>query len=107
MVMYSFVPTCDLGLQFVQDLDTVGSARHLAWNSGRYASGACQGTTTMFHLTRDDIPFHYQLADAFTIATPIMLSMTPTDPNGYTCGPAGGQRRQRGGPVIDNAELLF
>jgi phospholipase C len=26
-----------------------------------------KGTTTMAHLVRADIPFHYALADAFTI----------------------------------------
>lgn len=31
--------------------------------------GAEQRHTTMAYLTRNDIPYHYALADAFTIAT--------------------------------------
>jgi phospholipase C len=100
----------NLGLQFVQDLDHSWPGTHLAWNSGRYDQWVpVKGTTTMFHLTRDDIPFHYQLADAFTICDAYHCSsMAPTDPNRYYMW-AGwvGNDGSGGGPVIDNAEAGY
>jgi len=60
----------------------------------------------MAHLTRSDIPFHYALADAFTICDAYHCSLLgPTDPNryhmwtGWVGNDGSGQ-----GPVIDNAE---
>jgi phospholipase C len=45
------------------------STGHLAWNHGRYDQWVTQkqDPLTMGYLTREDIPFHYALADAFTV----------------------------------------
>ena len=46
--------------------------------------------TTMAHLTRGDIPFHYALADAFTVCDAYHCCCSgPTTPTATTCGPAG------------------
>src|SRR6201996_9588764 len=50
----------------LQDLDHSWTGTHAAWNNGRYDQWVpAKGTTTMFYMTREDIPFHYNLADAF------------------------------------------
>jgi phospholipase C len=80
-----FHPTApDLGLQFLRTSRTTGRPR-TAWNGGNYDQWvAAKGTTTMAYLTRDDIPFHYALADAFTICDAYHCSLLgPTDPNRY------------------------
>ncbi|MGN8085911.1 phosphocholine-specific phospholipase C [Ralstonia sp. 22086] len=100
----------DLGLQFLQDLPHGWNDTHLAVNGGRYDGWVPhKGTTTMAYLTRQDIPFHYALADAFTIcdayhcATP-----TSTDPNRYYMWTGYvGNDNVGGGPVIDNAEAGY
>ena len=100
----------NLGLQFVQDLDHSWPGTHAAWNSGRYDQWVpVKGTTTMFHLTREDIPFHYQLADSFTICDAYhCAAMTPTDPNRYYMWTGWvGNDGTGGGPVIDNAEAGY
>ena len=56
---------------------------HQMWNSGRFDGWiAAKGENTMAYFTRDDIPFHYALADSFTVCDQYFCaSMTPTDPN--------------------------
>src|SRR5580700_528165 len=52
----------NLGLQFLQDLAHDWTTTHAAWNEGNNDQWVPQkGTTTMAHLTRSDIPFHYAL----------------------------------------------
>jgi phospholipase C len=106
-----FRPDADeLGLQFIQDLDHGWDGGHAAWNQGRYDRWVPTKTpTTMAYLTREDIPFHYALADTFTICDAYHCSLIgPTDPNryymwtGYT-----GNDGKGGGPVISNAELGY
>ncbi|WP_345811030.1 phospholipase C, phosphocholine-specific [Paraburkholderia sp. PREW-6R] len=100
----------NLGLQFLQDLAHDWNSTHAAWNGGRYDQWVPQkGTTTMAYLTRDDIPFHYQLADAFTICDAYHCSlMGPTDPNRYYMWSGWvGNDGCGGGPVIDNSELGY
>ncbi|WP_459568602.1 phosphocholine-specific phospholipase C [Cupriavidus sp. 8B] len=100
----------DLGMQFLQDLPHDWNTTHTAWNGGRYDQWVpSKGTTTMAYLTRQDIPFHYQLADAFTICDAYHCSgMTPTDPNRYYMWTGGlGNDGSGGGPVIDNAEAGY
>jgi len=49
-----------------------------------------KSATTMAYLTRRDIPFHYALADAFTVCDAYHCSLLgPTDPIGITCGRLG------------------
>jgi len=100
----------DLGLQFIEDLAHDWDTTHQALDGGRYDAWVPAKTdATMAYLTRDDIPFHYALADAFTICDSYHCSLlTSTDPNryylwtGYTGNDGAG-----GGPVLDNAELGY
>ncbi|WP_321839787.1 phosphocholine-specific phospholipase C [Paraburkholderia bannensis] len=106
-----FHPTAaNLGLQFIQDLPHDWPTTHAAWNGGRYDQWVpAKGTTTMAYLTRDDIPFHYQLADAFTICDAYHCStLTSTDPNRYYMWTGWvGNDGSGGGPVVDNAEAGY
>jgi phospholipase C len=56
---------------------------HQMWDNGRYDSWiAAKGANTMAYFTRDDIPFHYALADSFTVCDQYFCAaMTPTNPN--------------------------
>jgi phospholipase C len=108
-----FHPTApDLGLQFLQDLPHGWNDTHAALNGGAYDQWVpAKGTTTMAHLTRHDIPFHYALADAFTICDNYHCSLlTSTDPNryymwtGYTGNDGTDGSQGPSGPVLDNAE---
>ncbi|SDI20184.1 phosphocholine-specific phospholipase C [Nonomuraea jiangxiensis] len=97
----------DLGLKFIQDLPHDWKDAHAAWNHGKYDGWIpAKGSTSMAYLTREDIPFHYALADAFTICDAYHCSfMGSTDPNryymwtGYTGNDGSG-----GGPVLGNDE---
>ncbi|WP_028227818.1 phosphocholine-specific phospholipase C [Paraburkholderia ferrariae] len=106
-----FHPTApNLGLQFLEDLAHDWTTTHQAWNGGLYNQWVpAKGPTTMAYLTRDDIPFHYQLADSFTICDAYHCStMAPTDPNRYYMWTGWvGNDGSGGGPVIDNAELGY
>ncbi|NKJ45811.1 phospholipase C, phosphocholine-specific [Burkholderia sp. SG-MS1] len=106
-----FRPTApNLGLQFLQDLAHDWGSTHAAWNGGRNDQWVpAKSATTMAYLTRDDIPFHYQLADAFTICDAYHCSlMGPTDPNRYYMWSGWvGNDGSGGGPVIDNSELGY
>jgi phospholipase C len=100
----------NLGLQFIQDLAHDWTSTHAAWNNGQHDQWVPQkGTTTMAHLTRSDIPFHYALADAFTICDAYHCSLLgPTDPNRYYMWTGWvGNDGNNGGPVIDNSELGY
>jgi len=100
----------NLGLQFLQDLAHDWTTTHAAWNEGNNDQWVPQkGTTTMAHLTRSDIPFHYALADAFTICDAYHCSLLgPTDPNRYHMWTGWvGNDGKAGGPVIDNAEAGY
>jgi len=110
-VVLPFHPTApDLGLQFIQDLAHDWTTTHAAWNQGLYNQWVpAKGTTTMAHLDRNDIPFHYALADAFTICDAYHCSlMGPTDPNRYYMWTGWvGNDGSGGGPVVDNAEAGY
>jgi phospholipase C len=75
-----------LGFQFVGDLPHNWSDAHNAWNNGNNDNWiAAKGSIeTMTFNNRTDIPFHYALADAFTVCDNYHCSvMGPTDPNRY------------------------
>jgi len=74
-----------MGFQFVGDLAHNWSDAHNAWNNGNNDGWvAAKGTETMIFVDRTDIPFHYALADAFTICDNYHCAiMGPTDPNRY------------------------
>ncbi len=96
-----------LGLTFLEDLAHDWTSTHAAWNEGRYDHWVpSKGPTTMAYLTRGDIPFHYALADAFTVCDAYYCSLLgPTDPNRYHMwtGWVGNDGRG-GGPVVGNEE---
>jgi phospholipase C len=106
-----FHPTApDLGLAFLEDTPHGWTDTHAAWNGGKYDQWVPnKGRTTMAHLTRADIPFHYALADAFTICDAYHCSLLgPTDPNRYHMWTGWvGNDGQGGGPVVDNAEVGY
>jgi phospholipase C len=106
-----FHPTApELGLQFLEDLPHGWTDTHNAWNHGKYDQWVPnKGTTTMAHLTRNDIPFHFALADAFTVCDAYHCSfLGATDPNRYHMWTGWtGNDGQGGGPVLDNSEAGY
>ncbi|HVB91833.1 MAG TPA: alkaline phosphatase family protein [Acidimicrobiales bacterium] len=85
--------------------------QHQSWNNGKMDSwvtahlagdGVANFAPTMGYFTRQDIPFYYALADAFTICDNYYCSVLgPTDPNrtmafSATIDPSG----TGGGPVL-------
>jgi phospholipase C len=100
----------NLGLQFLEDLAHDWTTTHAAWNAGNNDQWVPQkGATTMAHLTRSDIPYHYALADAFTVCDAYHCSLLgATDPNRYHMWTGWvGNDGKNGGPVIDNAEAGY
>ena len=95
------------------DLSHEWNAQHMCWSQGAMDSfvtthtapafeGPGQGVLTMGYYTRQDLPYWYALADAFTICDNYHCSvMGPTHPNRLhalsgTLDPAG----HEGGPII-------
>jgi len=76
-------PQKDLGSVYINGTDHGWPATHSGWNNGQYDNWANQnGKLVMSYMTRDDLPFHYALADAFTIGDAYFCSiMGPTNPN--------------------------
>jgi phospholipase C len=100
----------DLGLAFLEDLPHGWNDGHSAFNGGKYDKWVpAKSATTMAYLERQDVPFHYALADAFTICDAYHCAFIgSTDPNryymwtGYTGNDGVG-----GGPVLNNAEAGY
>jgi len=69
--------------QCVADIDHSWSGTHSAWDYGKSDNWVgAKGPLTMGYYTRPDLPFHYALADAFTICDSYFCSMMgPTNPN--------------------------
>ena len=100
----------NLGLQFINDVSHGWNDSHAAWNQGNYDQWVPnKGTTSMIYYTRDDMPYHYALADAFTVCDAYHCSvMGPTDPNRYHLWSGWvGNDGSGGGPVISNAEAGY
>jgi phospholipase C len=96
----------DLGLAFIEDLPHDWDTTHIAWNKGQWDGWiAAKTTSSMAYLTRADIPFHYALADAFTICDAYHAALLgPTSPNRYYMWSGWvGNDGNGGGPVIDNS----
>ncbi|MCX2179695.1 phospholipase C, phosphocholine-specific [Streptomyces sp. SKN60] len=106
-----FRPTSDkLGMEFLQGLNHDWAGGQSAFNKGRYDNWIPAKTkATMAHLTREDIPFHYALADAFTICDAYHCSFIgATDPNRYYMWTGYvGNDGTGGGPVLNNAEAGY
>jgi len=86
--------------------------QHQSWNNGKMdnwvpahrAADGAHGPFTMGYYAREDLPYHYALADAFTVCDNYFCSVFgPTHPNRImaisgTVDPDG----QFNGPVVDN-----
>jgi len=105
--------TLKTNAQRLHDLSHAWGPQHQAWNGGamdnwiaahRQADGDDAGPLTMGYHTREDIPYYYALADAFTICDGYHCSVFgPTHPNRYylmtaTIDPLG----RNGGPALNN-----
>ena len=76
-------PQSNLGSVYLNGTDHGWGATHLAWNGGQYDNWANQnGPLVMSYMTREDLPYHHALADAFTVGDAYFCSiMGPTNPN--------------------------
>src|SRR5439155_921156 len=99
----------------VNDIDHSWGPQHRCWNSGAMDgfvkehltdNGSANGPNTMGYYRREDLPFYFALADAFTLCDRFHSSVIgPTDPNRLysmtgTLDPEG----KNGGPLL---ETLF
>jgi phospholipase C len=104
--------TIKTGAAAIPDLSHAWQAQHASWNNGAMDGwlrahiaydGPAKGPYTMGYLTRDDVPFHWALAGAFTLLDGYHCSVLgPTDPNRLvwqsgTVDPQG----LGGGPVLE------
>lgn len=97
------------GAQAVQWLDHSWGKTQAAINAGRMDAWPANKTDmTMGHYTRQDIPFHFELADAFTVCDHYFCAVPgPTHPNRMflmtgTNDPTG----RGGGPLLDNTDIV-
>ncbi|MGZ4260991.1 MAG: alkaline phosphatase family protein, partial [Solirubrobacteraceae bacterium] len=100
----------DLALTFIEDLDHSWDGTHQMLNGGNWDQWLPAKTTTcMAHMEREDLPFHYALADAFTVCDANFCSMLgPTDANRYYMWTGwDGNDGKGGGPVIANDEIGY
>jgi phospholipase C len=100
----------DLGQTFLPDPPHGWNDTHAAWNAGRYDQWVPnKGVTTMTYHTRQDLPYQFALADAFTVCDNYHCSLLgPTDPNRYHMWTGWvGNDGTAGGPVITNAEAGY
>src|SRR3984957_7474303 len=72
-----------LGLTYFPGTDHSWAGSQASWNLGQCDMFPSQkGPIAMSYMTREDIPYHYALADAFTVGDAYFLSiMGPTNPN--------------------------
>jgi phospholipase C len=71
------------GLTYLPGTNHAWDATHFCWNNGQYDAWAVtNGPMVMSYVMREDIPYHYALADAFTVGDAYHCSiMGPTNPN--------------------------
>ncbi len=103
-------PVDNVGLTFLPDPPHGWNDGHAAWNNGFHDQWVPnKGLSAMTYHTRSDIPFHFALAEAFTLCDAYHCSlMGPTDPNRYHMWTGWvGNDGQAGGPVITNAEAGY
>ena len=72
-----------VGLTYLPGTNHSWGNTHQAWNQGQYDGWASvNGPMTMSYMTREDIPYHYALADDFTVGDAYHCSVLgPTNPN--------------------------
>jgi phospholipase C len=71
------------GLTYLPGTDHSWGATHACWNGGHYDHWPItNGPMVMAYNKREDLPYHYALADAFTVGDAYHCSiMGPTNPN--------------------------
>jgi phospholipase C len=109
-VLMPFRPFDNMGFRFLPDPPHGWNDGHAMWNGGRWDQWVPnKHVQTMTYNTRHDIPYHYALADAFTICDAYHCSVIgPTDPNRYHMWTGWvGNDGTKGGPVITNAEAGY
>ncbi|WP_321795804.1 phosphocholine-specific phospholipase C [Caballeronia sp. J97] len=95
--------------QCIGDLDHTWYPTHRAINNGRNDRWPANKTDmSMGYHLRSDIPFHYALADAFTICDAYFCSMPgPTHPNRtYLMTGTVDSSGTKGGPLLDNNDYI-
>src|ERR1700733_13254094 len=72
-----------LGLTYLPGTDHSWPTQHEGWNQGQHDGWpTSKGPITMGYVNREDIPYHYALADAFTVGDAYHCSILgPTNPN--------------------------
>ena len=101
--------TATTSAQCVGDLDHSWYPTHYAINNGRYDQWPAYKTDmTMGYYLRRDIPFHYALADAFTVCDAYFCSLPgPTHPNrAYLMTGMVDPTGTQGGPLLDNNDFV-
>ena len=99
-----------LGASYLPDPPHGWNDGHAAWNQGNFDGWIpAKGIVTMTYNRRKDVPFHFALAEAFTVCDAYHCSlMGPTDPNRYHLWSGWvGNSGEGGGPVITNAEAGY
>ena len=100
----------DLGQTFLPDPPHGWNDGHAMFRGGQWDQWVPnKGIQTMTHHVRDDIPYQFALADAFTICDNYHCSILgPTDPNRYHMWTGWvGNDGKAGGPVLNNAEVGY
>ncbi|MCW2898732.1 MAG: phospholipase phosphocholine-specific [Streptosporangiaceae bacterium] len=95
--------------QYIGDLDHSWSGGHSAWAGGWYNNWVpAKSPATMAYYDRQDLPFHYELAETFTICDAYHASVhSSTSPNrnyfvsGYTGYEPGTGKRATGNDAYD------
>ncbi len=103
-------PDKHFGDKFLEDVDHGWQGGHIAFNGGEMDGWvAAKGQAALTHYIREDIPYHFALADAFTVCDNYFNSLIgPTDPNRYYMWTGWvGNDGKNGGPVVDNAEAGY
>jgi phospholipase C len=104
--------TISTGAAAVPSLSHDWRDQHASWNQGRMdgwlythlaADGDTNGSFTMGYYTQEDIPFHWALAQSFSLADNYHCSvMGPTDPNRLFWEHGGNDPQGKaGGPVLE------
>jgi phospholipase C len=98
------VNTLDTGAQAIPDTDHSWQTQHEAWDTGKMDDWLpAKGPWTMAYYEKQDIPFHWALAENFTILDNYHCSVLgPTTPNRMmwmtgTIDPNG----EAGGPILE------
>ena len=101
--------TATTNAQCLKGLDHSWTKSHAAIDAGRYGQWAIAKTgMTMGYYLRSDLPFHYALADAFTVCDQYFCSVPgQTHPNRFylmtgMVDPTG----SGGGPILDNNDIV-